>query len=159
MNSFQNRNGMLEWICSKMEWIHSNIISQIIISVHNFLVIKDREVIPLEINSHYYSWIFPQGLHIKFQKTLVRIHSILVQIHSILVRIHSILVRIRSKWVPSSTEMWYSSECSCGKKTTGPAPRILGGSDASVSEDTNIKRENINLYFFRKMNIRGWSLW
>ena len=84
---------MLELIHSKMEWIHSIMEHYflIIISVHNFFVIKDREIIPSEINSHYYSWIFPQGLHIKFQKTLVWIHSILVQIHSI-------LVQIRTKW-------------------------------------------------------------
>ena len=106
-NSFQHSIPILEWIHSniklsvimlelihsKMEWIHSIMEHYflIIISVHNFFVIKDREVIPSEINSHYYSWIFPQGLHIKFQKTLVRIHSILV-------RIHSILERIRTKW-------------------------------------------------------------
>ena len=58
---------------------------------NNFFVFKDREVILSEINSHNCSRIFPRGLHIKFQKTLVRIHSILV-------RIHSILERIRTKW-------------------------------------------------------------
>ena len=82
---------MLEWIRSKIEWIRSKIISQIIIIVNNFFVIKDREVILLGINSHNCSRILWRGLHIKFQKTLVRIHSILV-------RIHSILERIRTRW-------------------------------------------------------------
>ena len=54
---------------------------------NNFFVFKDREVILSDINSHNCSRIFPWGLHIKFQKTLVRIHPILVQIHSILERI------------------------------------------------------------------------
>ena len=82
---------MLEWIHTKMEWIHSNIISETIIIVNNFFVIKDRKIILSGINSHNCSRILWRGLHIKFQKTLVRIHSILVWIHSI-------LVWIRTKW-------------------------------------------------------------
>jgi len=58
---------------------------------NNFFVFKDREVILSEINSHNCSRIFPRGLHIKFQKTLVRIHSIPA-------RIHSILEQTRTKW-------------------------------------------------------------